>query len=453
LVLAAVVVVAAAVVAVGHLEQGESLVSGPPKIKHLFIVMLENEDESTSFGSNPPAPYLGKTLPEAGVFVPNYFAIGHSSLPNYLAMVSGQPPNVATQADCPVFSPLVPATLNGEGVAIGAGCVYPFAVKTVANQLEENGHTWRGYMEDMAASGSPTCGHPAIGSPDENQAATADSQYATRHDPFVYFHSIINTPACQESVVDLSALPGDLGNESTTPEYSFITPDLCADGHDSPCADPSQPGGFEGINAFLEEWIPRIEASPAYQDRGMILVTFDESASSFEACCGETAGPNTASNGGGPRGLGGGKVGAVMLSPCIKPGTVSESDYNHYSMLRWVEDNFGLAHLAEAAPEAVGSFESDIFSQPGCDQMAKLAVRPRNAAAGVKTSFHFRLKAALPLCEQGVTIRFAGRRVETNERGVARLVARPRGRRLTARATSAICKRPATARVRVKPSS
>ena len=144
-----------------------------------------------------------------------------------------------------------------------------------------------------AGHGAPrapaTCGHPADRQPGRQpRPPRASSQYATRHDPFVYFHSIIDTPACQKNVVDLSALPGDLRSEATTPEYSFITPDLCADGHDATCADGTSPGGYEGIDAFLEEWMPRIEASPAYQDRGMILVTFDESESGAEACCGET---------------------------------------------------------------------------------------------------------------------------------------------------------------------
>jgi phosphatidylinositol-3-phosphatase len=424
--------------------------SAPPRVKHLFIVVLENEDEEVTFGPDPPARYLGKTLPASGVLVPNYFGIGHNSLDNYLAMISGQPPNVASQADCPIFSEMAPGALNGEGVAVGAGCVYPPEVETVAGQLEEKGRTWHGYMQDMAASGSATCGHPAIGSQDRTQAAGPTSQYATRHDPFVYFHSIIDSPACRSNVVDLGTLPGDLRSESATPEYSFITPDLCADGHEPVCADTSQPAGFEGINAFLEEWIPKIEASAAYQDRGMIIVTFDESDSAAEACCGETTGPNTINNGGTMPGPGGGRVGAVMVSPCITPNTVSDADYNHYSMLRWVEDNFGLGHLAEAAPEAVGSFGSDILSRPDCDRKAKLGVRPRRTEAGARTIFRFRLRAGLPLCRAGATIRFAGRRAKTNRKGIARLRARLRGRgTVTARATSSICL-PARAKVRVR---
>ena len=117
-------------------------------------------------------------------------------------------------------------------------------------------------MQDMGRS----CRHPAMGATDDNLGARPSYQYATRHDPFVYFHSIIDTPACQKTV-DLGALPA-AQRETTTPDYSFITPDLCADGHDATCARRDSPGGFAGIDAFLREWVPRIEASPAYQDRG-----------------------------------------------------------------------------------------------------------------------------------------------------------------------------------------
>ena len=75
------------------------------KIKHLFIIVLENENADESFGANPPSPYLGKTLREAGVFVPNYFGIGHASLDNYIAMISGQPPNVTHPGRLPGLQP------------------------------------------------------------------------------------------------------------------------------------------------------------------------------------------------------------------------------------------------------------------------------------------------------------------------------------------------------------
>ena len=91
-----------------------------------------------------------------------------------------------------------PGTIGADGQAMGAGCVYPSSVKTVADQLTAAGLTWGGYMEDMGntTTGDKTCRHPALNSPDSTQQATATDQYAARHNPFVYFHSIIDSPDC-----------------------------------------------------------------------------------------------------------------------------------------------------------------------------------------------------------------------------------------------------------------
>src|SRR5205085_10922038 len=146
-------------------------------------------------------------------------------------------------------------------------------------------------------------------------------QYATRHNPFVYFHSIIDRPACAKNDVDLAVLTKDLKSRTTTPNYAFITPDLCNDGHDEPCVDGG-PGGPTQANTFLQEWVPKITRSAGYKDRGLLIVTFDEAEiSDSTACCGEQPGPNTPNPGG--FGPGGGQVRAATLSPRTRPGTVS----------------------------------------------------------------------------------------------------------------------------------
>ncbi|MGA9634697.1 MAG: alkaline phosphatase family protein, partial [Solirubrobacterales bacterium] len=215
------------------------------------------------------------------------------------------------------------------------------------------------------------CRHPGLNSQDSTQTATATDQYAARHNPFVYFHSIIDFPTCQAHDVDLSQLSRDLASESTTPDYSFITPDLCNDGHDSPCADGG-PGGLTQADGFLQTLIPQIEASPAYAKHGLIVITFDEAKGGTSpqddgsACCGEQSGPNTPFAGALTLGQGGGKVGAVLLSPCINPGTVTTDAYNHYSLLRSVEDNFGLPHLGFAGQAGLRPFGPDVLSDPRC---------------------------------------------------------------------------------------
>jgi phosphatidylinositol-3-phosphatase len=345
---------------------GLAQASTPPPIRHVFTIVLENEDASTTFGANPPAPYLASTLRSQGAFLPNYYGIGHNSLDNYLAMISGQAPNLSTQLDCQTFSDFTPGTIGANGQAIGSGCVYPSGVPTVVGQLAAAGLSWRSYDESMGADPtreSATCGHPAIGAVDKTQAATATDQYATRHDPFVYFHSIIdNAASCASHVVNLNSLTTDLKSIKTTPNYAFITPDLCSDGHDATCANPALPGGFAGINAFLSTWMPKILASPAYKQDGLVMILFDEGVGDSTACCGEIAGPNSPMPG--FTGPGGGDTGAVLLSPFIKPGTSTPAPYNHYSMLRSVEDIFGLGHLGYAGLSGLAPFGSDVFTRP-----------------------------------------------------------------------------------------
>jgi hypothetical protein len=352
----------------GALIAGSLLFAAPasalPPIKHVFIIVMENKDQDVTFAANSQAPYLARTLPAMGQFMPNYFGIGHESLDNYIAMVSGQPPNAFTQADSPAFVDMTPGAVGADGVAVGQGSVYPATVKTIADQLTGKGLTWKGYMEDMgnsAPSKPATCRHPAIGMPDSDQSAKANDQYATRHNPFVYFHSIIDTPACDANDVPLDRLPTDLASASRTANYVFITPDLCADGHDATCPDGS-PGGLAGINAFLLRWVPRILASPAYKEGGLLIVTFDEAASDNSACCNEQPGPNTPNPAGPEPGPGGGKTGAVLLSQYIQPGSTNQHEYNHYSLLRSVEDLFGLPHLAFAGQEGLKPFGSDVFN-------------------------------------------------------------------------------------------
>jgi hypothetical protein len=347
---------------------GPSAANGLPPIRHVFVIVLENESSASTFGPNSPAPYLSKTLPSEGAFVPKYYGVGHASNDNYIAMISAQAPNPQNQADCFSFNDFTPDVISSYGQAVGSGCVFPKDVKTIADQLDAAGLTWRDYNQSMGAD--PTrepvvCAHPGINQQDHTQSATATDQYATRHNPFVYFHSIIdNTTLCNSHVVNLNLLPQDLSNAASTPNYVFITPDLCGDGHDATCKDPKRPGGYAGIEQFLQQWVPKITSSPAFRlQDGLLAIVFDESATSdTSSCCGEIAGPNSPAPG--ITGPGGGNTGAVLISPCIKPGTVTTHPYNHYTLLRSVEDLFGVAHLGYAGLPGGSSLGSDVFNRP-----------------------------------------------------------------------------------------
>ncbi|MEA2310547.1 MAG: phosphatidylinositol-3-phosphatase, partial [Solirubrobacteraceae bacterium] len=334
-----------------------------PPVGHVFVVFLENKNYVETFSANTDAPYFANDLAKRGQLLTQYYGIGHLSLDNYIATLSGQGPNPQTQADCQRYSDFLgPPGLDSDGQALGEGCVYPTAVKTLADQLAARGLGWKGYMQDMGTA----CRHPAINGADDTQSARVGDEYAARHNPFVYFHSIIDSPDCARNDVPLAALDADLASVDTTPAFSFITPNLCEDGHDSPCVD-GRPGGLKSADAWLQTWIPKILASPAFQRDGMLVVTFDEAesgppSSDASACCNEPIGPNTPNNGGPVPGQGGGRIGGVVVSPFVQAGSVNPTAYNHYALLRTFEDLFGVAHLGFAGRAGLKPFGGDVFA-------------------------------------------------------------------------------------------
>ena len=324
-----------------------------PPVRHVFVVNLENEGYASTFGAGSAAPYLSRTLAAKGALLRKYYGTAHHSLGNYIAQISGQGPNPATQRDCGTYTAFRLTGWARPGQAVGQGCLYPRSVRTVADQLVANGYTWRGYMEDMGTG----CRHPRLGAQDTTEHARRGDQYAAKHNPFVYFRSITSQKSCASRDVGLGHLADDLTKVSTTRNLSYITPNLCNDGHDSPCVD-GRPGGLTTANAWLKRWVPKILASPAFKKNGLLVVTFDEADSGdASACCGEGSTPNTASPG--ITGPGGGRVGAVVVSRYVTPGTKVDTPYNHYSLLRSVEDWFGLKHLGYA--QWARPFGSDVF--------------------------------------------------------------------------------------------
>jgi hypothetical protein len=413
----------------------------PGAIQNIVVIDLENEDFDNTFGPTSPAVYLNTTLLGQGELIENYYATGHVSLDNYIAQVSGQAQTVATNNDCiqnfQTFAggyfdvtPGTDAPAPYVGQVVGDGCVYPaptatsHGALTIGNQLDAMSAkggphiTWRAYAEDMGNNpvrdfygtpdplGGTDCAHPPIGGTDNTNSASATDQFATRHVGFLYFHSVIDNRAyCDEHVVPLGTvtvgqngapdtfqghLAEDFSKQNTTPAFSFITPNLCNDGHDAVCAGPNTEGthvgGLVGADLWLKHWMPLILGSPAYRSGKMLVViTFDEAgATDSTACCDEPAGPNVAQPGfstllahfgiQNPQGSypGGGKVGAVVLNrKYIAPGSINTTgSYNHYSALRSYEDllgitsggDDGLGHIGFAAEPGLLPFGPDVFN-------------------------------------------------------------------------------------------
>jgi len=355
------------VIAVGAVVAGSSSTASTtvrpvylPAIKHVFVVNIENKGYDATWGAASVAPYLAQTLRAKGVLLNTYYGTAHNSQPNYVAQLSGQGPNPQMQGDCQIYSQFVKLATVDPGQAVGTGCVFPADVPSLPTQMSAAGLTWRGYMEDM---GTP-CRHPALNTQDTTQQAKVGDQYAARHNPFMYFSAITDSPSCLQNVVDLSALTTDLATTVTTRNLTYITPNLCNDGHDEPCVD-GQPGGLVSVNTWMQTWIPKILNSPAFKADGMLVITADEAdvQGDASACCGEGPGPNSPLPG--IVGLGGGKIGALTISHCTRAGTWGTTPYNHYSLLALLEEIFGLPYLGYSQAAGLNRVGLEIYNN-GC---------------------------------------------------------------------------------------
>ncbi len=401
---------------------GGACVEGIPHFDHVFTIIGENKSRDEIFypgyisatntitpdtppmdtmpiTSNTPNPYLNSLVPK-GAFLRYYYGAGHFSFDNYLALTLGQTPNPTTQDDCPNYA----SCLREEAIS-PTQQGGPNGGYSIADQLEARGYTWKGYMDDMPAP----CTHADPGDltgTDPYVGGNALGDYADRHDPFIYLPPIESKQArCDDHVVPYTdtvrGFAADLAN-NTVPNYSFITPSTCNDGHDVPFCGPLQHNKLGGLAAF-DQWlrgnVPSImtfmNADAAAGKNDILFVVFDESdirdklgqpypnndfgtppsstaidPVDLEACC---AGGDTAA--GVPPG--GGLIGAVALSPLIKPGTISDTQYDHAALLRTVEDSFGLAYLGDANAPAC---TSTLFV--ACERPINDIFQPSGASGG-----------------------------------------------------------------------
>lgn len=335
---------------------------GLPEIKHVFVIMLGEGGYEETFGEASQSKFLGEELPAQGELLSNYYAVTKGQLANEIALLSGQGPTPETQASCPNYGDVTPGTESAEGQVEGNGCVYPAATKTLPGQLTEAKLKWKAYVEgieDGVATGQPaTCRHPVLGTPDPNQATTPEDAYVTWRNPFVYFHSIVDGPECAKADVGLPQLATDLKLKAEKfPTFAYISP--------SPTSSPEE---------FLKTVVPEIKESLAYKDGGMLLITFAQAPQGLEkpdesGCCNNPAFPNlTPPTSEAPvtgpvrETGGGGRVGLLLLSPYVEPGTTSETYFNHFSILVTIEELFGLERIGYGTEPVLTGFDESIFN-------------------------------------------------------------------------------------------
>jgi hypothetical protein len=260
----------------------------------IFTIVLENQDYADIVGS-PNAPYINSLIGKYGLAT-NYSDSGeHPSLPNYLTMISGAPQYPGRNDLDPTHAP------------------FPVAKPNLGSQMVAAGIKWRSYQESM---GTPC-------------RLAASGTYAPKHDPFLYFTDMQTAAGglCQSTNVDYSSFAADLASGQY--RYMWITPNLTNDGH-NPIQQPAT--GLKDADTWASTEIPKIMASTAFTNGGVIFLTWDEAE-------GRHGNPKD-------------QIPMIVISPrIVSPGYTSAKPYSHKSYLATVEDMLGLPRLATVAKE------------------------------------------------------------------------------------------------------
>jgi hypothetical protein len=392
-----------------------------PPIKHVWVIALSGTSFSAALADPTADPYLAKQLVPKGTLLSNYTLSSSSALGNGIALLAGQSVNLDTEQNCPTYSELQPPTVNAtSGLAEGVGCVYPAAVKTLADELTAGSLTWKAYVQDMEegapasgmaptagaqsstsatqgagapstasqaagapsaaqTSGSPgststtpgtqsqpatavTCRRPELGTPDPNHTPLPGNPYLTYRNPFVYFDSLLSEGACVSNDVDMSQLQPSLATPANTPSLSWIVPSACNDGSTVPCA-PGSPAGLAPVDAFLKEVVPQILATSAYGKEGLIVIVPDSPASPMSAATKP--------------------VGALLLSPFVHSDTRVTESFNDFSLLKSISLLFGVLPLGHANDQSTVSFGATVYGAGG--KAANAASTAKKAAQAAST--------------------------------------------------------------------
>ncbi len=273
---------------------------------HVFVIMMENTGYRSLIG-NPNAPWINRAVATYGVAT-SYYGVAHPSQPNYIAATSG---------------------LTGDH----SNADQTLDVPNIVDQLESRGKTWKAYMQSYALCGG-------------NASATVcgNELYVRKHNPFISYANVQRDPTRVAKIVDLHELEADLARGEVA-DYNWISPDQCHNMHGrGPASDACSSSHASKLiaagDAFLGSWVGKIMASRAWQGNPVIFITWDESDVSTtgsggfpdtRGCCGASPG--------------GGHVLTVVISRSNHTARRSPVAYNHYALLRTIQDGWQLGCL------------------------------------------------------------------------------------------------------------
>ena len=296
---------------------------------HVFVVVEENHGFADVIG-NPAAPNLNRLADQYGLAT-DYSGVGHPSEPNYVALLGGSTFGVTN--DNPYY-------LNRVNKP------------SLISQLDRAHLSWKAYLQGLPHPGYQGICYPAYcnGTPDK------DPLYVSKHNPVTNFTTSWNRRDWSRQV-PATQLTTDL-RTGNVPAFSLLVPDECHDQHGDPpyCVDSGTPGDPQDQHLvaagdrYLGQSVAAITHAPMWSHgNNAVVIIADEGDSS-------TA-------------LGGGKVATVVVTSHGPRHAKDPTAYNHYSLLKTIQRNFGLGCLAHSCDTAVSAM-SRLFTVTGAPAMA-----------------------------------------------------------------------------------
>jgi hypothetical protein len=326
--------------------------------------MMENHQYGQIIGNTADAPFINQ-LASQYALANQYYGVTHPSLPNYLAAMSGNFQGIWD--DCAagpmVFcapEEFVPGAGDGtagnyltqQEITSATSTAHWFDGQNIVDQLEAAHLTWKSYFQSMPAGGYNVEYSPVIN-------GTTVKLYAQKHNPFLYFSDIRNSPTRLANIVPFETnFAADLASGNVA-NFVFIAPDQCHDMHGiSPstaalvnlpaCGYPASGldhGAIQLGDAFLQATVSAIMMSSVWQQSSsaIVIVWDEDDYSGFDGCCASPTGVDGVT-------LGGAQVPAIVITsggPNGRPMQFNKPA-NHYSLLATIEALWHLPCLGQA---------------------------------------------------------------------------------------------------------
>ena len=316
-----------------------------PKYDHIFIIIEENHAYDQVIGKSY-TPTINKLAQTYGIAT-NYFGVVHPSEANYVALIGGSTFGIHDDA---------PYNAKSNTSGNSSGVEHTITQPSLLDQLEAKGLTWKGYFEDI-----PSPGYKGTTYPTPTKAL-----YASKHNGFINFKKVQDNPQELAKLVGFDQLNADL-KSGNVPNYSHIVPNQCNEMHGLSVVCPLQGADSDSDRKLIQQGdaiigkiVNQIMSSSFWSSgNNAIVVTWDEDnfRQPFnQGCCGFD--PKSPAN------FGGGHIATIIITSHGGRGVKDNTAYNHYSLLRTVEDAFGLNYLNYAGDTANGVKSMTPFFAP-----------------------------------------------------------------------------------------